>query len=71
MTKMIEDYEKSCVLVKTRMTELNLQLKKLKNEKNDALIASLDLKRRISLLYTEYRQMQEIIGTISVYMRRN
>lgn len=68
---MIEDYEKSCVLVKTRMTELNLQLKKLKNEKNDALIAALDLKRRISLLYTEYRQMQEIIGTISVYMRRN
>lgn len=70
MTEMINGYRHSCALVKERIGELGRQLSELKKNGNEAEIVSLDLERRISLLYTEHRQMQEIIEHLSAYMRR-
>lgn len=70
MTKMIDGYRKSCCLVRERLSELNTQLGELRKNGNNAEIEALDLERRISLLYAEHRQMQEIIGHLTEYMRR-
>lgn len=70
MTEMINGYRKSCLLVRVRIGELNKQLNELKKASDSEKIASLDLERRIALLYTEHRQMQDIIEHLSAYMRR-
>ncbi len=70
MTKMINGYIESCKLVKERLSELNAQLVELRKNGKEEKITSLDLERRISLLYTEHRQMTEIIGHLTAYMRR-
>ncbi len=70
MTNMINGYIESCKLVKERLSELNAQLVELRKNGKEEKITSLDLERRISLLYTEHRQMTEIIGHLTAYMRR-
>lgn len=70
MTKMINGYKNSCLLVKERLEELKKQLRMLEKDGNSAEIESLDLERRIALLYTEYRQMKEIIEHLTNHMRR-
>lgn len=70
MTKMINGYIESCKLVKGRLSELNAQLNELRKNGKEEEITSLDLERRISLLYAEHRQMTEIIGHLTAYMRR-
>lgn len=70
MTKMINGYMNSCKLVKERLSELKELLSELRKNGKETEIASLDLERRISLLYTEYRQMTEIIEHLTAYMRR-
>lgn len=69
MQKLIGDYKKSCVAVKKRIKELTEQKTVLMAEGKTELIKSLDLERRIRLLYTEYYQMQEIIQHLQSYLR--
>ena len=72
MTDIINGYIQSCVLVKKRIAELSTLMKQLRNNGNEEEIERLDLERRISLLYTEHRDMQEIIGHLrSKYKRIN
>lgn len=70
MKQMIEGYVHSCKLAKDRIKELTLLKRTLLAEKNEIKIEELDLERRISLLYVELSQMQEIIAHLTSYMRR-
>lgn len=70
MNRMINGYVESCELVMTRIRELTVQRRALKEQGDILAIKKLDLDRRIKLLYKEYGQMQEIIDGLTSYMRR-
>lgn len=70
MNRMINGYVESCELVMTRIRELTVQRRALKEQGDILAIKELDLDRRIKLLYKEYGQMQEIIDGLTSYMRR-
>ena len=70
MKKLINEYQKSCELLRRRIGELNTTLKELKKKGADDKIAELNLEQRIALLYTEHRQTQEISEYLTLYMRR-
>lgn len=70
MKEMINEYEKSCSLVKQRIRQLTQQRNELRKKGRGDEIIELDLERRIHLLYVEHEQMSEIILHLSQYMRR-
>lgn len=70
MKEMINEYEKSCSLVKQRIRQLTQQRNELRQKGRGDEIIELDLERRIHLLYVEHEQMSEIILHLSQYMRR-
>lgn len=70
MKKLIQGYVDSCELVRGRINELTKNMNELKKSGGEAEIEELKLEQRISLLYTEHRQMQEIIVHLTAYMRR-
>lgn len=70
MKELINEYEKSCSLVKQRIRQLTQQRNELRKKGRGDEIIELDLERRIHLLYVEHEQMSEIILHLSQYMRR-
>ena len=62
---MIEGYRKSCRLVKKRIDELTALKKSLLKSGRHSEAEELMLDRRIFLLYTEHRDMQEVIGILT------
>ncbi|HBB20472.1 MAG: hypothetical protein KBI35_10670 [Ruminococcus sp.] len=70
MKNMINGYITSCTQVKERIAQLTEQKTKLKKQGRTDLIDQLMLERRIQLLYTEHREMKEVIEYLSGYMRR-
>ncbi|MDE5770492.1 MAG: hypothetical protein K2I06_02520 [Ruminococcus sp.] len=70
MYQLIDEYEKSCMLVKKRIKFLTEQRNRLIKSDNRLLIDEIRLEQRIRLLYVEHAQMQEIISHLINYMRR-
>ena len=70
MNELINGYTSSCTLVRQRIAELTAQRRELAASGNYRRIESLDLERRIRLLYTEHCQMKEIIDHLTAYTRR-
>lgn len=70
MEKLTQGYIESCERVRSRIAELTLYKNKLAREGRSDEIARLDLERRIALLYTEHREMQEIISCLDSYFGR-
>ena len=69
-TDMIEGYKRSCKLVKERIDELSALKKSLIRSGKHLEAEELMLDRRIFLLYTEHKDMQEVIGILSDYTHR-
>ena len=70
MEMLIQGYIESCERVKSRIAELTAYRNQLSREGRSDEIDRLDLERRIALLYTEHREMQEIIACLDSYFRR-
>ncbi|MBO5103760.1 MAG: hypothetical protein J6B74_01675 [Ruminococcus sp.] len=70
MYKLINEYEKSCLLVKKRIKFLTEQRNRLIKSNDRFMIEEIKLDQRIRLLYAEHAQMQEIISHLINYMRR-
>lgn len=70
MKELIQGYTNSCKLVQNRIHELTQTMNELKKNGNEVEIKEQNLERRIQLLYTEHRQMHEIIQYLTSYMRR-
>lgn len=70
MYQLIDEYKKSCMLVKKRIKFLTEQRNRLIKSDNRLLIDEIRLEQRIRLLYVEHAQMQEIISHLINYMRR-
>ena len=70
MEKLTQGYIESCERVKVRIAELTSYKNQLSREGRSDEIDRLDLERRIALLYTEHREMQEIIACLESYFRR-
>lgn len=70
MKELINSYARSCELLRNRIAELTQEMNTLKRTRGDEEIKKLDLNRRISLLYTEYREGKTIILQLSAYERR-
>ena len=69
MTELINNYTRSCFLVKQRITELTAMKNGLMKSGNELKVKELDLDRRIHLLYVEQAEMQEVIAHLSSYKR--
>ncbi|MCR4638730.1 MULTISPECIES: hypothetical protein [Ruminococcus] len=70
MTKLINDYTKSCFMVKRRISELTRMRDSLMKSGNILRVRELDLDRRIELLYEEHGEMQAVIAHLTAYKRR-
>ena len=70
MNELIRGYETGCEKLKIRMAELTEEKKSLLSQGKEYEIEERNLEQRISLLYTEYRQAQEIIAHLVSYSRR-
>ncbi len=70
MNELIRSYETGCDKLKTRIAELTDEKKSLLSQGKESEIEERNLEQRISLLYTEYRQAQEIIEHLASYSRR-
>ncbi len=70
MYSLINEYEKSCRLVKKRIKFLTQQRNMLIKSDKPSRVDELNLEQRIRLLYVEHAQMQEIISHLINYMRR-
>lgn len=70
MTKLINDYTKSCFMVKQRISELTEMRNTLIESGDELKVRELDLDRRIHLLYIEHGEMQEVILHLTAYKRR-
>lgn len=69
MKELIKSYSQSCALVRARISELSAQRSSLADAGEFSRIESLDLERRIRLLYTEQSQMRDIIEHLTAYVR--
>lgn len=71
MKKMIDGYKTSCRLVEERLKELKNRRKMMLEKEEISIMEEFDdLDRRIRLLDTEYKEMQEIISHLKSYMRK-
>lgn len=70
MTELINNYTKSCLLVKQRISELTALRYSLIERGDELRVQELDLDRRIRLLYEEHSELTEIIAHLSSYKRR-
>ncbi|MDE6092300.1 MAG: hypothetical protein K2G14_04310 [Ruminococcus sp.] len=70
MYSLINEYKKSCCLVKKRIKFLTQQRNMLIKSDKPSRVDELNLEQRIRLLYVEHAQMQEIISHLINYMRR-
>lgn len=70
MQNLIRNYTQSRELALERIDQLSVQRKSLESQGKTDIICELDLDRRIDLLKTECRQMQEIIIHLRSYARR-
>lgn len=69
MTDLIKNYTYSRQLVKQRIAELSALRRSLVKRGEAARAQSLDLDRRISLLYEEHGELQAVIAHLSSYRR--
>lgn len=69
MKELIREYEKSCALARERIGELTDEYNQLRKNGGETEIERRNLKQRIALLYTEHREMREVIMHLSSYMR--
>lgn len=70
MRFLIEEYEKSCELVRRRIKFLTEQRNSLIRAGKEETAESLNLEQRIRLLYVEHAQMREIVEHLKSYARR-
>lgn len=69
MKQLIQNYADSCVLVKTRISELTALRNEKKKQGSLSISEERDLNKRIRLLYTEHGQMKDIIIHLTAYLR--
>lgn len=70
MYSLIKEYQLSCNLIKNRIKFLTQQRNMLVKSGQPDTIDSLNLEKRIRLLYTEYEQTTEIVKHLQNYARR-
>lgn len=69
MKELIRNYQTSCELVKSRIDQLTAELNILIKNGGEQEISDRNLRQRIALLYTEHREMRDIIGHLDSYAR--
>lgn len=69
MKELIRNYQTSCELVKSRIDQLTAELNVLIKNGGEQEISDRNLRQRIALLYTEHREMRDIIGYLDSYAR--